>query len=167
MGDGVDDEEGEVGDGLDGGFEEGKGRRGSFEFRVSSFKRDEGVEVFEEVDVLEVGVEGLEFGDEGVGGVVFGGEEEGGGGSFEFRVSSFKRRRGRGSPRERCAARERARVVFPEPGSAARRVILPRGMRGCQSHWRGLGGCWRGCGCCGCWVLGWCRIALECGIPPL
>jgi hypothetical protein len=47
--------------------------------------------------------------------------------------------KGMGAALERRAARSRMREVFPEPGSPARREIFPRGMRFCQSHWRGLG----------------------------
>ena len=97
VGDGVDDEECEVGDGFDGGFEVFKGGEGLLGFGVDDVGGvGEGVEFGESVDVGEVSAEGVEFWAEGVGEVVFGGEEEGGGGSFEFRVSSFKRGEGHG-----------------------------------------------------------------------
>jgi hypothetical protein len=83
VGDGVDDEECEVGDGLDGGLEvlEGLGGVVGWEFGVG----EEGVEVLEGVDVLEVGVEEVEFWAEGVFGVVVGVEEEGG-----LRIAHFR-----------------------------------------------------------------------------
>jgi hypothetical protein len=88
MGDGVDDEECEAGDGLDGAFEECEG---VLFLGDGFFVGDEGVEVGEGVDVVEVGVEEVEFWAEEVFVGVVGGEEEGGlGMSFKFRVSSFK-----------------------------------------------------------------------------
>jgi hypothetical protein len=66
MGDGVDDDECEVGDGGDGFFEAVEGGLGVV------FGGDEGVEIGEEVDVIEVGVEAFEAWAEGVGGVVVG-----------------------------------------------------------------------------------------------
>ena len=83
VGDGVDDEEGEVGDGTAGGvvlLQWG----GEVGVVVDvGFLWDEGVEVGEDVDEVEVGVETFEGGAEGVLRVVVGGEEKGGLGSAE------------------------------------------------------------------------------------
>jgi len=73
IGDWVDDEECEIGDLLDDGVEVLEGL--DFD-AVDEDGGDEGVEGGEEVDVGHVGVEGFEAWAEGVGGVVFGAEEE-------------------------------------------------------------------------------------------
>jgi hypothetical protein len=78
VGDGVDDEEGEVGDGAAGGVELLK-RRGEVGVVVDvGLGGNEGVEVGEDVNEVEVGVETLEGGAEGVLGVVVGGQKKSG-----------------------------------------------------------------------------------------
>jgi hypothetical protein len=75
-GDGVDDDESEVGDGLKG---LGEGFKGVMSFcGVSIWCWGEGGEAFEVVDAGEVGAGGFEARADGVGRGIFGGEEQGG-----------------------------------------------------------------------------------------
>ena len=67
-GDGIDDDEGEVGNGPDGGFQGGE--------RIVGVRLgNEGGEAGEKMDVGKVRTEGVEAGADGVGGVVFGGKQ--------------------------------------------------------------------------------------------
>ena len=78
VGDGVDDEEGEVGDGGAGGVELLEGRGEVVVVVEMGLGCDEGVEVGEDVDDVEVGVQAFEGGAEGVLRVVVGGQEKSG-----------------------------------------------------------------------------------------
>jgi hypothetical protein len=78
VGDRVDDEEGEVGDGGAGGVELLERGGGTGVVEGVRLWGKEGGEVGKGVDEVEVGGEGFEARAEGVGGVVVGGEEEGG-----------------------------------------------------------------------------------------
>jgi hypothetical protein len=132
VGDGIDDDECEVGDGLDGFFEELEGVE--VEDLVAFGIGDEGVEVWEEVDVIEVGGGCFEPGAEGVGGVVVWGEEEGGLGGFKFRVSSFKREGGgvgeSGDEVEEESGFSGAGVSREEGEFSARDAVLPEPVDG-------------------------------------